>query len=226
MMIDLTHTLTTSTEAPMSIWPGHPTLEMTKVSTIPEQHANVTLISLGSHTGTHIDAPNHFIADGLTVDKYDLTKLVGRALVIDVRGKKAREIITWEDMQNWEGKMHEGVIVLICTGWSQYWGKENYDEHPFMDLDAAKKLIEKGVRVIGCDTLSPDNVCSPECKVHRAILGAGGMIAENLRGIERVLELKDPIVSLLPLKLDNCDGSPIRAIAWSAGDIPGWENSP
>ncbi|KAG0702929.1 putative cyclase [Suillus ampliporus] len=198
MMIDLTHTLTTSTEAPMSIWPGHPTLEMRKVASIPEQNANVTAISLGSHTGTHIDAPNHFIADGLTVDKYDLNKLIGRALVID-------------------GELHEGVIVLICTGWSQYWGKENYGQHPFVDVNAAEKLMEKGVRVVGCDTLSPDDICSPASQVHKVILGAGGVIAENLRGIEEVLGLKDPFVSLLPLKLDNCDGSPIRAIAWSAG---------
>ncbi|KAG1727647.1 putative cyclase [Suillus paluster] len=217
MMIDLTHTLTTSTETPMSIWPGHPKLEMRKVASIPEQNANVTAISLGSHTGTHIDAPNHFIADGLTVDKYDLNKLVGRAVVVDVRGKKEREMITWEDMEKWEGEMREGVIVLVCTGWSQYWGKENYGQHPFMDFNAAEKLMGKGVRVVGCDTLSPDDICSPTSQVHKVILGAGGVIAENLKGIEEVLGLKDPFVSLLPLKLDNCDGSPIRAIAWSTG---------
>ncbi|OAX35970.1 putative cyclase [Rhizopogon vinicolor AM-OR11-026] len=217
-MIDLTHTLTTSTEAPMSIWPGHPRLQMNKIASIPEHDANVTAISLGSHTGTHIDAPNHFIADGLSIDKYDLNKLMGRALVIDVRGKKARETITWEDMEKWEGEMHEGVIVLMCTGWSQYWGKDQYEEHPFIDLNAAKKLIERGVRVIGCDTLSPDEMCSPTSEVHKVILRAGGAIAENLRGVEEVLGLKEPVVSLLPLKLDSCDGSPIRAIAWSAGE--------
>jgi len=189
---------------------------MNKIASIPEHDANVTAISLGSHTGTHIDAPNHFIADGLSIDKYDLNKLMGRALVIDVRGKKARETITWEDMEKWEGEMHEGVIVLMCTGWSQYWGKDQYEEHPFIDLNAAKKLIERGVRVIGCDTLSPDEMCSPTSEVHKVILRAGGAIAENLRGVEEVLGLKEPVVSLLPLKLDSCDGSPIRAIAWSA----------
>lgn len=187
---------------------------MTRVATIQEHQKNVTAISLGSHTGTHIDAPNHFIADGLSIDKYDLNKLMGRALVIDVRGKKARELITWEDMKRWEEEMKDGVIVLICTGWSQYWGKDHYEEHPFIDLNAAKKLMETGVRVVGCDTLSPDDMCSPTSEVHKVILGAGGAIAENLRGIEEVLELEDPVVSLLPLKLDDCDGSPIRAIAW------------
>jgi kynurenine formamidase len=227
-MIDLTHTLTTSTEAPISIWPGHPKLQMSRITSLPEDHANNTAISLGSHTGTHIDAPNHFIADGLSIDKYDINRLMGRALVIDVRGKKAREPITWEDMERWEGEMHEGVIVLICTGWSQYWGQDYYEEHPFIDVNAAKKLVERGVRVIGCETLSPDEMCSPTSEVHKTILGAGGAIVENLRGVEEVLELKDPVVSLLPLKLDDCDGSPIRAIAWSAGGecfvVPTWKS--
>jgi kynurenine formamidase len=169
--------------------------------------------------GTHIDAPSHFIAEGETIDAFDLNRLLGRAVVVDVRGKRPRESITWADMQKYEEKLCEGVIVLICTGWSQFWGQANYGDHPFLDVDAARKLMERGVRVIGLDSLSPDEmkVGEEECEdsgVHGVVLGAGGAIAENLRGVEEVIGMERPVVSLLPIKIGGCDGSPIRAIAF------------
>ncbi|KAH7928648.1 putative cyclase [Leucogyrophana mollusca] len=215
-MIDLTHTLTTS--APMPACNGHPTYSATQVSSLPEHDSNVTALSLGSHTGTHIDAPYHFIANGSTVDRLDLQSLVGRAVVVDVRGKKAHEKVTWGDISKCEGKMNKGMIVLICTGWSQYWGEPNYMDHPYLDDNAAAEMVRRGVRVIGVDTMSPDemNVGCSDHGVHHVVLGAGGAIAENLCNLEIVLEMDEPVVSLLPLKLDSCDGSPIRAVAWPA----------
>lgn len=203
----------------MSTWPGHPTFAAVKTSSIPEQRSNVTALSFGSHMGTHIDAPSHFIAEGETIDAFDLNRLLGRAVVVDVRGKRPRESITWADMQKYEEKLCEGVIVLICTGWSQFWGQANYGDHPFLDVDAARKLMERGVRVIGLDSLSPDEmkVGEEECEdsgVHGVVLGAGGAIAENLRGVEEVIGMERPVVSLLPIKIGGCDGSPIRAIAF------------
>ncbi|KIJ66055.1 hypothetical protein HYDPIDRAFT_87805 [Hydnomerulius pinastri MD-312] len=217
-LIDLSHTLTTS--GPMSTWPGHPIFSATQTSSIPTQRSNVTLLSLGSHTGTHIDAPSHFIAEGEPIDAFDIGRLMGRGVVIDVRGKGARERIGWEDVQGYEGALKEGVIVLFCTGWSKFWGEKNYGDHPYLDVEVAQKLVERGVRVIGVDSLSPDEMKlgqeAEECGtgVHGVILGAGGAIAENLRGVEEVLGMKSPIVSLLPLKIGGCDGSPIRAIAF------------
>ncbi|KIJ15607.1 hypothetical protein PAXINDRAFT_169057 [Paxillus involutus ATCC 200175] len=206
-IIDLSHTLTTV--GLMSTWPGHPTFSATQTSSIPEQRSNVTALSLGSHTGTHIDAPSHFMADGETIDEFDLRRLFGRAVVVDVTKKGHRERITWDD----------GVIVLICTGWSRFWGQTNYGDHPFLDVDVARKLVERGVRVIGVDALSPDEMKigeeeSEDIGVHGVILGAGGAIAENLRGLEEVMGMERPVVSLLPIKIGGCDGSPIRAIAF------------
>ncbi|KIK77873.1 hypothetical protein PAXRUDRAFT_165522 [Paxillus rubicundulus Ve08.2h10] len=216
-IIDLSHTLTTI--GLMSTWPGHPTFSATKTSSIPEQRSNVTMLSLGSHTGTHIDAPSHFIADGETIDEFDLRRLLGRAVVVDARKKGPRERIAWDDVQQYEDKLGEGVIVLICTGWSRFWGQANYGDHPFLDVDAARKLVERGVRVIGVDALSPDEMKigeeeSEDIGVHGVVLGAGGAIAENLRGVEEVIGMERPVVSLLPIKIGGCDGSPIRAIAF------------
>ncbi|EGO00800.1 hypothetical protein SERLA73DRAFT_178741 [Serpula lacrymans var. lacrymans S7.3] len=219
-MLDLTHLLSTST--PVPVFDGHPTYSASPISCLPHDASNVHALSLGSHTGTHIDAPWHFIEGGKTIDQLDLRTLVGRALVLDVRGKKAHEKIVWEDIEKWEDVMHEGVIVLICTGWSRYWGKSNYGDHPYLDTSAAEKIVGKGVRVIGCDTMSPDEVGTdnPTHGVHRIVLGAGGVIAENLCNLEQVLELIEPVVSLLPLRLERCDGSPIRAVAWSSAQGP------
>lgn len=218
-IIDLSQTLSPTG---MSLWPGHPAFSSYKLQTIEEQSYNVTALSFGSHTGTHIDAPSHFIANGSAIDELDLQRLFGRAVVVDVRGKGPRERIMWEDVKRYEGRLGEGMIVLICTGWSRYWGTDKYGDHPYLDPDAARKLVERGVKVIGMDTLGPDEMKeeeehSEEVSVHGVILGAGGMIAENLRGVEEVLEMERPIVSLLPIKIGGCDGAPIRAIAFEGG---------
>jgi len=219
-IIDLTHSLSAS----VSVCPGHPKFEQKPVMTLAKNLANVQSISFGSHTGTHIDAPFHFFADGRTVDKLDLDMLVAPAVVIDVRGKQARDRITWEkDLASYAPRLKAGIILLFCTGWSKFWGQATYPDHPYLDVEAARKLVEMGIRVIGSDTLSPDEFILhkddvPCFDVHRVILGAGGVIAENLNNLESLLEMNEvPMVSLLPLKLDGCDGSPIRATAWSVG---------
>jgi kynurenine formamidase len=219
-VIDLSHSLSAS----ISVCPGHPTFDLQPVSTLGKDLFNVQSISLGSHTGTHIDAPYHFFADGETVGALDLNMLVAPAVVVDVRGKKARERITWEkDIVPYAPRLKAGMILLFCTGWSKYWGQVAYPNHPHLDVEAARKLVEMGIRVIGSDTLSPDEFVLHEgdvpCfDVHRVILGAGGVIAENLNNLESLLDInEEPMVSLLPLKVDRCDGSPIRAAAWSIG---------
>jgi kynurenine formamidase len=95
--------------------------------TLAKNLANVQSISLGSHTGTHIDAPFHFFADGRTVDKLDLDMLVAPAIVIDARGKQARDKITWEkDLASYAPRLKAGMILLFCTGWSKFWGQATY----------------------------------------------------------------------------------------------------
>ncbi|KAH7883311.1 putative cyclase [Phlebopus sp. FC_14] len=220
-MIDLSHTLASTG---MSTWPGHPVFSSYNTESIPESRSNVTALSFGSHTGTHLDAPSHFMADGQSVDALDIGRLFGPAVVVDVRTKGPRERIAWDDMKKYEGEMREGVIVLICTGWSRFWGKENYGDHPFLDVDAARELVARGIRVIGLDALSPDEMkvgaAASDCGsgVHGVILGAGGAIAENLCRLDEVLHLAKPVVSLLPLKIGGCDGSPIRAVAFDVSE--------
>ena len=110
-------------------------------------------------------------------------------------------------------------IVIIHTGWSKYWKTGEYLNHPFIDVQAARKLLELGVLLLAIDTLSPDETVPDgqegDFGVHDAILGSGGMIVENLTGLDKLPKDKDIRVSFLPLKLGDCDGSPIRAVAWA-----------
>lgn len=199
---------------------NHPEFSCISACSIAEHGSNVSHISLGSHTGTHIDAPIHFIEGAATVTDLELSMLVGPAVVVDVRGKEPRSFISWKDFEKYEERLKEGVMVILCTGWSQYWGTAKYKDSPRLVVDAAVKLLDRGVKVLGIDTLSPDgNVLPGEEElfpVHKAILGGGGVIAENLSRLNVLLDVKDPVVSLLPLALDGCDGSPIRAVAWPA----------
>ena len=93
-----------------------------------------------------------------------------------------------------------------------------YRDRPYLDAEAAKRLLALGVRVIGLDTLSPDEVTPQRegADVHRAVLGNGGIIVENLARLDALVDSgwKHITVSLLPLNLGGCDGSPLRAVAW------------
>ncbi|KAH8103559.1 putative cyclase [Cristinia sonorae] len=231
-VVDLTQTL----EDKLSIYPGDPSFACRPFLTIPKDGLAVVAINLGSHTGTHIDAPSHFIDGGATVDQIPLEKLVGPAVVIDLDGKVGkRQIIGWDSLKPWESEMKEAVhkqvqrygsssacMVLIRTGWDRYWGEDTYFDHPFLSSDAASRILELGVTLIGIDTLSPDETLLPsqnapephgDFGVHQAVLGAGHLIVENLTNLGSIVD-GEWTVSLLPLKIGGCDGSPIRACAW------------
>lgn len=217
-VIDLTHPLIPDG---VPACPGHPSYTARLLTHVSDgAFATVHTLTMASHTGTHIDAPYHFFADGRAVDALDLSLLAAApAVVVDMRTKKTHEPITWSDLQPHARQMREGVVVLLCTGWSRNWGKPGYSDHPFLDADAARRILETGVRVIGTDTLSPDEFTPDEGdtgKVHRIVLGQGGIIVENLTRLDKLVDSgwEEPVVSLLPLNLAGCDGSPVRAVAW------------
>jgi len=218
--IDLTHPLSEST---IQVYPGDPPYTCRPISTVADHGCSIHALCLGSHTGTHIDAPSHFIAGGRTIDQIPLSTLTGPAIVVDLTRQKLKErqMVEWDDIKLYASRMREGAILLLCTGWSQYWGTPKYYAHPFLSVDAAKRILETGIKVIGVDTLNPDETpydgigSSGEFGVHKAILGADGVIAENLTNLQTLIDEKC-IVALIPLNLAGSDGSPIRAIAWKA----------
>lgn len=204
----------------MLLHPDIPKFTCCPLLTHEEHGVSMQQISLVTHCGTHIDAPAHFFNHGATVDNLPLSKLNGPAVIIDVTGKSPRERIRWSDISNQRSLLEEGAsnggIVLFRTGWSQYWGTQKYFDHPFLDGDIARQLVEMGVQVIGVDAMSPDetkiDVSESSFTVHKVTLGAGMVIAENLTNLDK-LQAGSWIVSVVPLKITGGDGSPVRAFA-------------
>lgn len=212
-IIDLTQPL----DSDMSIYPGDPTFALCAHSHIDTDGYSVQRISLGSHTGTHVDAPSHFIPPGKSIDQVPLASFIGHALVIDVSHKKARERISWEaDVLPYAPQIHADTVVLFYTDWQRHWKTPTYLDHPFLDKAIASHLVSLGVLRIGIDTLSPDETEGPsgDFGVHEVILGADGLIIENLCNLENIPTSPAAMISFVPLNLKGGDGSPVRAYAW------------
>ncbi|KAF8806648.1 putative cyclase [Phlegmacium glaucopus] len=228
--IDLTLVLDSNR---VQAYPGDHPFIFRQVLTMEANGHNIGSMSFGSvHVGTHLDAPFHFIANGKTIDQIPLSDLIGPALVVNLSGRELqpRQQISWADLSPWHAHMREGVIVLISTGWSErHWCTPQYYHHPYLTTDAAEGLVASGVRVIGLDTLGPDETPLDGVggengfKFHEIFLGAGGLIAENLTNLSALIEEEGTadgggmwIVNLIPLNLHGSDGSPIRAFAHRA----------
>jgi kynurenine formamidase len=216
-VVDLSHPVDDNTP----VYPGDPLPRFTPAATIGRDGYNVLHVQMGSQTGTHLDAPYHFLEDGRRVEDLGLDQLCAPAVVVDVRGKGAREAITWADLERHAGDLRPGVILVLHTGWSRYWGSVTYAEHPFLDGAAARQVVERGVRTVAIDSMSLDETVDTHehpsgFAAHFAVLGAGGAIAENLTNLAAV-DFPDPVVSILPIRFRGADGAPVRAVALELG---------
>lgn len=216
----------------MAVCAGHPPFTQSQCCSLERDGSAVSLLSLSSHTGTHIDAPAHFIEGGATVDALDLSALIGPVLVVDARGREPDATLDWDDtFAPYEKAIASGTAVAVCTGWSKHLGTPLYARNPRVAPAAAARLFEAGARLFGIDALSPDGAPDTEHgeshddwhRFHLFWLGKGGMIVENLvsAGLEEMLEHQDAswMGSFLPLRLEHCDGSPVRAVAWREMEV-------
>ncbi|KAG2090751.1 putative cyclase [Suillus discolor] len=234
-LIDLSHPLTPQT----TIYPGDPPFAMHSVCSIPTDGYTVHAVSLGTHTGTHVDAPFHFFAQGQKLHELSLERFVGRAVIVDVRHlARARGRIEWRDVReclDWTrgtiaslGPRSEEKIdmVLFWTGWDGWWSEQKYFDHPYFGRDVAEELVEMGVRLVGVDTLSPDETVLVQdggkedaFAMHEVLLGRGCLICENLTNLGELVgrnsEEGEVWVSLAPLSLHGADGAPVRAFGWT-----------
>ncbi|KJA13716.1 hypothetical protein HYPSUDRAFT_220780 [Hypholoma sublateritium FD-334 SS-4] len=226
--VDLSHPLNANTQ----IYPGDPPFTMTPHATHERDAYCVHRLALGTHTGTHIDAPLHFVSGGRAVSAIPLAACVGTPLVVDLSadGLQPREPIAWARLASHvDGALLGGDgarIVLINTGWAAaYYGTPAYLAHPYLLPEVAETLFARGVALVGTDTLSPDETPAEGAEgahafgFHERFLGAGGVIAENLTNLEALIAAQRAggrwIVNLVPLRLDGADGSPVRAFAHS-----------
>lgn len=192
----------------MPIYTGNPgvVVELTK-SISRGDPANVSYLKLGAHTGTHVDAPRHFIPEGEDASELSLEPLVGPCAVVDATaepGPLGRAVVASLDIP-------AGVErVLLKTSNSALWERDTFESN-FVRLNAegANELVERGIRLVGIDYLS---VGDPDA--HLVLLRAGVGVIEglDLRGVDR----GDYFLVCLPLKIAGSDGAPARALLWSA----------
>lgn len=210
---DLSHPLDETTQS----YPGDPQPSFTPAATTAEEGFNLSHVSMGSQSGTHVDAPYHFLDRGPRIDEVDPRLFLGAAVTADLTGAGPRERVTWSHLAPVAGALAPGRILVLHTGWDRHYGTQRYYDHPFLDADAARRVLEAGVHTIATDTINPDETVldgpQPEgFPVHRLVAEAGGIIAENLTGLAAVT-FPEPLLSLLPIRLTGADGAPVRAVA-------------
>jgi kynurenine formamidase len=200
------------------IYPGDPEPRVCAARTIARDGFNVSRLKLGSHSGTHCDAPVHFLEDGLTLEQLPLERFVGPGVVVDATGLEPRGVIGWDRLAPHAEGLQPGAIVLLHTGWDARRRDPSYFEHPYLDGDACGRLLALGVRTIGIDAINLDETPADELdratfRCHAAIARAEGVIVENLANLQALYGIRPPLVSVLPLHLPRADGAPTRAVA-------------
>ena len=211
-IIDLT--LTVSDKIPT--FPGSPQPSFIPWENVKEDGYNLELLFLSTHTGTHMDAPYHFLEKGAKIHEISLKKLVSEAVLIKSK-KKGGESITKIDIQKFEkkhGKIDGFSSVIFYTGWQRNLQKKYYfTKNPGLSVSAAKYLASKKINLVGIDSPSIDLGKDSKFSVHQIFAKKGILIVENLANLEKIKSPKFHLV-VLPLKLKNATGSPVRAIAF------------
>ncbi len=193
----------------MPTYPGDPKVSIEPLLQIANgDNANVSLLCMGDHTGTHVDPPVHFIPGAETVDRLDLNTLFGTVRVADMTGVVGA--ITPQDLENL--KLPPSVIrLLFKTRNSFAWGREEFDrDYIGVSWDAAQWLVDHQIRLVGIDYLSVEVYQALQPNTHRTLLGAGVIIVEGLN--LKDVPPGDYTLACLPLKIKNGDGGPARAI--------------
>ncbi|GAB3621733.1 cyclase family protein [Glutamicibacter endophyticus] len=212
-LIDLSHPIHTG----MQVYPGDPQVTLRRAAELETDGFEVAELHLGSHSGTHMDAPLHLIADGSPIDRIPLEHCTGPARIVHVGAPVAQSVISLAAVRSQLSGLRPGTVVLFHTGYSRHFGTDEYLRHPSLAVEIAEFLLEHGVRLLGVDTLSPDLTPISEqsepvqLPVHEVFLGAGGLIVENLTQLHRASGTGWRF-SAFPLRLRGVDGSPVRAV--------------
>jgi arylformamidase len=193
----------------MLVWPGDPPVQLTRKSHLSQDKTHkirVTAIEMGSHTGTHMDAPFHMIDGGRRLNDFALDTLIGKATVVEIPsarsvGRGHLEGIDWAGVER----------VLLKTENSKHWNDGKfYEEFVYLEPDGAQFLVERGVRLVGIDYLSIDNFHSESHSTHFVLLTKNVVIIEGLN-LNAVPQGNYTIVAL-PLNLQDADGAPARVV--------------
>ena len=193
--------------AGLPAYPGNPDFELQPVKRIADGgSSNVSKLVMGTHTGTHVDAPRHFFDGAMGVDALPLDLLLGRARVVEI-GKRGG--IGAEELA--AAGLREDIRVLLKTSNSALWNGERFHEdYTHLTEAGARYLVDQGVKVVGIDYLSIEQFKKAGAPAHRALLSQGVVIIEGLNLSEVDAGMYE--MYCLPLRVAGGDGAPARVI--------------
>jgi arylformamidase len=200
--------VTVPLSAAVPTFPGDPRFHMEFAHRITEgEPYNVARISMGAHSATHVDAPYHFLADGATVDKLPLEILIGKCRVVDMTGADSR--IDKTDLEKVD--LRDDIRVLFKTRMSGQLRKPDFQEDfVYITPEAARYLVQSGIKLVGIDYLSVEKFGSQDFAAHHALLGAGVVVIEGLDLSE--VEAGEYDLTCLPMLIAGADGAPARCV--------------
>jgi len=225
-IIDLTYPLNARTP----YWPGgtYTPFSFETIATIEKDKVFSGRFTTPEHLGTHVDAPNHFVAGQIPVDQIPVSQLIAPAVVINVKEKAQNNAdyqLTPEDIRQWESEHAQiptNAVVFLYTGWSdRYWDYPAYKNQdsqgamhfPGFSPDSARFLVnERKISGIGIDTLSVDYGLSKDFQVHHITHGAGKYHVENAGNLDK-LPARGAVVIVAPIKIEGGSGGPARIFA-------------
>lgn len=212
MTRDLSHPLGPSTQ----VYPGDPDVTLSPHATHEADGYRVTRVSLGTHSGTHVDAPSHTEPDGRTIDSFPVETFAFDAYLVDCTDCGPRDPIERSALPETDAD-----LLVLRTGWADRWGTDAYRDHPYLARGAAAWCADRGHHV-AVDALSVDPTPgsgsddeSAGVPAHHELLGAERLILENLTnlaGLPQRFRLR-----AYPLPVAEGDGAPVRAVAETDG---------
>lgn len=208
MILDLTREISADTK----VFPGSPLPKFITWTKMDVHNYYSEVIFMSTHTGTHMDAPSHFVNNVSSIDKISVNRFISNALLIKIE-KDSDELITASEIEASKVKILEGNTIVFSTLWENEVDKDYFFSHnPGLSEDAAKYLINKKVNAVCIDSPSIDRGSDSNFPAHKLLLSREILIVENLCNLSK-LSSKNFTLIMIPLKLSGASGSPIRAIA-------------
>jgi len=207
-LVDLSHPIRPG----MPVYPGDPETRFHRHADYDPDGCLVHSVALGTHAGTHLDAPAHWLRNGATVDSPSiLMACVGPAKALDVTRTEEPGLIAPRDLKDAGNGIGEGDRILLATGWSERFGRPGFFEgYPSVSEELAEWFARRRIALLGVETPSLHRTSGDA--VHTILLSAGIVIVENLANLKHIAG-KTVFFSAAPLALAGLDGSPVRAYA-------------
>jgi arylformamidase len=209
------HDLTALLQTHMPVWPTAPLPSFEPAGIVARDGYSIERVSCTSHTGTHMDAPYHFLEDGTTVDRIPADHLVGRAVVLDVRDEVDGTVIRSNALESHWPKQGRPEIVLLRTDWSHKRAptKEYLYDFPGIDPKGAEWLARQSVKGVGTDCLGIDPFSNSNFEAHKVLLRKGIWILEALDHLDQLAEGREYTLVAAPLKIAGGSGAMARVLA-------------